>query len=206
MASSAKPDAFFSSRYRDYLRSLAGARMDSRLRGQLDPSDIVQETLLKACRAREQFRGETEQELAAWLRAILNNTLANALRSCSRQKRAAPLGLSTPESDSSLAHPGNTAADGRLPPDEMAAKNEQLLQLARALARLPDDQRVVMELRHLEGLTVTEICDWTGRSKPSVVGLLFRGVKALRVLMAEPNQGPGQGPNQEDGQFRLEAS
>ena len=46
----------------------------------LDPSDVVQETLLKAHQGLDQFRGDTDAEMAAWLRAILTNTLADWLR------------------------------------------------------------------------------------------------------------------------------
>jgi RNA polymerase sigma-70 factor, ECF subfamily len=70
----------------------------------------------------------------------------------------------------------------------MAARDEQLLRLARALARLPHDQRFVLELKHLHGLSVAEICEQTGHSKASVVGLLYRGLKALRVLLEARNE------------------
>jgi RNA polymerase sigma-70 factor (ECF subfamily) len=174
-------------RYRDYLRSLARAWLGRRSSPEVDASDIVQETLLKAHRARAQFRGRSERELAAWLKTILNNTLANALRSCVRQKVDASVSPSRGQ-DSSAECAGWLPEDSQLRPEEVASLNEQLLRLARALARLPDDQRGVVELKHLHGLSIADICERTGRSKPSVVGLLYRGVKALRVLMDEPEQ------------------
>jgi RNA polymerase sigma-70 factor (ECF subfamily) len=173
--------------YREYLRALAAARVEGRVRAHLDPSDIVQETLLKAYHGREQFRGRTEQELVAWLRAILNNTLANALRSCSRQKSAG-FARATEQADSSSARRDARPSDDRPRADEVAIRNEQLLLVARALDQLPADQRDVVEMKYLQGLTVPEICDCTGRSKGSVVGLLFRGMRALRVLLDEPGQ------------------
>src|SRR5262245_47234529 len=73
--------------YREYLRLLARLQIDPRLRGKIEPSDIVQETLLRAHERRSQFRGTTDPELAAWLRQILANELAEALRRYTRQKR-----------------------------------------------------------------------------------------------------------------------
>src|SRR3712207_3515337 len=73
--------------FREYLRVLARLQIDPRLRGKLDPSDVVQETLLRAHERREQFRGTTDAELAGWLRQILANQLAEALRRYTRQAR-----------------------------------------------------------------------------------------------------------------------
>ena len=66
--------------YREYLRLLAGLQLHPRLRGQLDPSDIVQQTLLKAHEKHEQFRGSTDHELRGWLRSILARNLVDAAR------------------------------------------------------------------------------------------------------------------------------
>src|SRR5262249_9156594 len=66
--------------FRDYLLLLARMRLDPRLRGKVDPSDVVQQTLVKAHQHQEQLRGQTAAEKAGWLRRILANTMIDAAR------------------------------------------------------------------------------------------------------------------------------
>ena len=73
--------------YRPYLRLLAQIQFDGRLQGKVDASDIVQETLLKAHQARDQFQGQSGPEMAAWLREILTNTLIDTVRRFTGQAR-----------------------------------------------------------------------------------------------------------------------
>ncbi len=60
--------------FRNYLRLLARTGIDASLQGKADPSDLVQEALLKAHRHFAQFRGRSEAELAGWLRQLLANS------------------------------------------------------------------------------------------------------------------------------------
>jgi RNA polymerase sigma-70 factor (ECF subfamily) len=182
MAESATSGEISLIHYREYLLLLARVRFDPRLQGQLDPSDIVQEALLKAHRALGQFRGETEQQLAAWLRTILTNTLANAIRDHGRRHEVPQVSLDR-ALDGSSTRLEVALATGQLSPEQVVSHNEELLRLGRAINRLPDEQRLVMEMKHLQGYSLAEICERTGRSKPSVVGLLHRGMKALRKLL-----------------------
>jgi len=174
-------------RYGDYLRLLARLQLDPRLRGKLDASDVVQQTLLQAHEHREQFRGRSEGEWIAWLRKILANTLAGAVRRFSAEGRdlGRELSLEAGLEESSARMDAWLAAD-QSSPSERASRSEQLVRLARALACLPPDQQRVVELHHLKGRTVAEIAEDVGRSKPAVVGLLFRGLKKLHSLLGEP--------------------
>src|SRR5207247_5197137 len=65
---------------RAYLTLLARVQIGRRLRGKVDPADLVQETFLEAHRGFARFRGTTEAELTAWLRQILAGQLAQMVR------------------------------------------------------------------------------------------------------------------------------
>jgi RNA polymerase sigma-70 factor (ECF subfamily) len=174
--------------YRDYLRLLAGVQLDRRLRGKLDPSDVVQETLARAHEKAEQFRGTTEGERAAWLRQILTNQLAAAVRrhlEAGKRDVGRERSLHAALEDSSARLEALLAAD-QTSPSQRAVQQEELARLAAALAALPEDQRRAIELHHLHGLPVEEVAQELGRNESATGGLLRRGLKRLRELLREP--------------------
>jgi RNA polymerase sigma-70 factor (ECF subfamily) len=186
MANGATLDGPALERYRDYLQLLARLHLAPQLRGKLDASDLVQQTLLQAHQHQEQFRGQSQAELAAWLRTILANNLAAAGRRFGRQQRDVALERSLDaDLEASSSRLEAWLADERSSPLEQAIRQEQLLHLAGALAQLPEDQQKAVELHHLKGCTLPEVAQEMQRSKEAVAGLLFRGIKKLRRLLAD---------------------
>jgi RNA polymerase sigma-70 factor (ECF subfamily) len=188
MEQSAQFSAEALERCREYLRLLARLQLDARLHGKLDPSDLVQQTLLSAHEKRDQYRGATEAEFLGWLRQILANHLAGTLRRFGaglrdiRRERSLEASL-----EESAARLDAWLAAEQSSPSQRAMKQELHLRLARALRQLPEDQRQAIELHHLKGCTVAEVAEEIGRSKMAVVGLLFRGLKKLRQLIEDPS-------------------
>ena len=160
--------------------------LDHRLQGKLDPTDIVQQTLMKAHEKRSQFRGRSDAELTAWLRQILVNNLAEAGRRFGAESRnvARERSLEASLEESSQRLESWLAAD-QSSPSQRFMRQEQGLRLADALAELPEDQRRAVELHHLRGYSVAEVGKLMNRSRPAVVGLLFRGLKKLRQLLKD---------------------
>src|SRR5262249_8624261 len=170
--------------FREYLHLLARLQLGAKFPAQLDASDLVQQALLKAHEKQHQFRGSTEGERAAWLRAILANTLADAVRRLGREPVQAKQELLAALNESSSRLEA-WLADQQPTPTEQAARHEELFRLAEALAVLPPEQRLAVELRHLQGWSVPRISQHMDRSIPAVAGLLRRGLKKLRELLAD---------------------
>ncbi len=169
--------------YRDYLHLLARLQLDPRLGGKLDPSDIVQLTLVKAHQNAEQFRGQSAGEQARWLRRILTNTLIDAAR---RFQRELALERNVARAiDQSSARLEAWLAAEQSSPSAIAMRQEQLLALAKGLSRLPEDQRTAVEGHYLRNASVAEIAAQMGRTEASVAGLLRRGLHNLRQLLQE---------------------
>jgi RNA polymerase sigma-70 factor (ECF subfamily) len=174
-------------RWRAYLLLLARAQLGPRLRGKLDASDIVQETLLEAHRFRDRFRGQTSGELAAWLRKLLACNLTDALRRLYADKRNADREQSLERAleESSARLEAFLAAEGSSPAERLE-RHEQAARLAEALEALPEGQREAVELRYCQGLALTDISRQLGRSTAAVAGLLKRGLQQLRHDLRQP--------------------
>lgn len=171
--------------YRRYLTLLARVQIGQRLQGKVDAADVVQEAFLEAHRGFARFRGNSEGQLVVWLRQILAAKLADLFRrylgTKGRDVRleceiAGALDQSSVLLDRELVAPGSS-------PSEQAARREQAVLLADALAQLPDDYREVLVLRHLEELTFPEVATRMGKSQDSVEKLWMRGLARLRKIL-----------------------
>src|SRR5262245_13549915 len=166
--------------YRNYLKLLARTEIDS-LRGKADPSDLVQETLLKAHQHFAQFRGQTEAELTAWLRQILARSVADLVRRYRRAgSRSVSLEHSLEKLLSSSPGVGRRLAGRGSSPSQAAQRGEMSVLLADTLAELEVDQREVIILRSIEELDWDEVARRMGRSAGAVRMLWARALKQLR--------------------------
>jgi RNA polymerase sigma-70 factor (ECF subfamily) len=171
--------------YRDYLRVLARLQLGVQLQAKVDASDIVQQTLLRAHASQDQFRGNSEAEWLGWLRAILASVLGTVVREYEAAVRNIDRELSLEAAlEQSSARLERILAAEQSSPSSASMRAEEVVRLSHALMRLPDDQRIAVELHHLRGMTVAEVATEMERTRPAVVGLLFRGLKRLRELLS----------------------
>lgn len=176
--------SFAAEEYRGYLRLLTQTRALGALARKLEPSDVVQETLLNAHRARDQFDGSTEKEFLGWLRKILANVIAKHGRHFGADKRKAGNERSLQETLDLSGNRLEQMIQGASPtPSQCVAREEAIVGFLAAMEQLPEDQLEAVRLRHLEGLTVQEVADLMRRTRASVAGLLRRALAHLRVLL-----------------------
>lgn len=165
--------------YAEELRRMARARVTPELRGMLDPSDLVQQTMLIACAKIDQFRGTTHAEFRAWLRTILRRAMGRALRR-SLDRRHGRTVFEGQRPGELRSDPWAALIAEDTSPSECAGRAEELLRLAAAMATLPRDQRTAIELHHFQSLPMAEVAARMGRTSTAVAGLIFRGGRSLR--------------------------
>jgi RNA polymerase sigma-70 factor (ECF subfamily) len=170
--------------YRNYLRLLARTGLDVSLQGKADPSDLVQDALLKAALRFGQFRGTSDAELAGWLRQILARGLADFVRRYRAGSRRAGREQSLEQllNRSSQAMERVLATDGSSP-SSSAQRRDLGVVLSDALAKLSEDHREVIVLHHLAGLGWDEVARRMGRTAGAVRMLWTRALKQLRPLI-----------------------
>src|SRR5262245_24041045 len=171
-------------RFRAYLQLLARLQLDPRLRAKVDLSGVVQQTLLEAHQS--PLAVASDGDLAAWLRRLLANNLADEVRKAFAQKRDAERERSLEASlAGSSARLESLLAADQSSPSQRAERNEELLRLAEALEQLPEAQRTAVELHYLRGWPLADIAEHLGRGKSAVAGLLHRGLDKLRACLQE---------------------
>jgi RNA polymerase sigma-70 factor (ECF subfamily) len=172
-------------RYRGYLLYLARQHAAADLRGKLDPSGVVQQTLLEAHAAGLQLARLDSQQRLAWLRTALARNLtdeAKRLRAGKRDaRREQPIDV-----DASSSRLEAWLAAEQSSPSQQADRGEQLLRLANALTALPPAQREAVERHYLLGEPVAAVAAVMDRTPAALAGLLKRGLQQLRQSLCAP--------------------
>jgi RNA polymerase sigma-70 factor (ECF subfamily) len=167
---------------RGYLLLIAQQELDTALQAKGGASDLVQQTFLEAQRDFTGFQGTTHAALLAWMRQLLINNLANFRRDFHRDKRRVTREIAMPTGNSSRRRGGGLDAGAATPSVEMM-RNEQTEALERALARLPEDYRRVIQMRYREERSFEAIAEQMQRSQNAVRKLWSRAIERLQQEM-----------------------
>jgi len=169
--------------YRSYLRLIVGLQIGEQLQAKISPSDVIQGTFLQAGRGFPQFRGNSEGELMSWLRSILASQLATEMRRYATDRRNVrrerQFHVDVDQSSVLLEF----LASRSTTPSQSAMRRERAVLLADALAKLPEDYREIIVLRHLKGRSFADIARCTQRSVDSVKSAWRRAILRLRELL-----------------------
>src|SRR5438477_11993259 len=177
------PDALLEG-FRDYLALLARLQLAPQLRGKVDLSGVVQQTLLEAHQAMDQLRRMSAEQQAAWLRKALACNLADEVRKLGTAMRDVSRERSLEQAvEESSAQLEAWLATDQSSPSEQAVRNEQLLRLAQALAQLPEDQRLALELHHLQERPVAEVAQMLKRKEGAAGARVARALKKVRSIV-----------------------
>jgi RNA polymerase sigma-70 factor (ECF subfamily) len=179
-------------RYRPLLRLHVGQLQLGRLfRARFDSSDVVQEALVRAVKGHDGRHGTDDAQLVRWLQTVVQNTLVDLVREHGAARR-------DPHLEQTIC---GAAGDGDTPlgaylaaaqpgPSTLAARQEELLQLAAAVDQLPDAERDAVIAHFILELPLAEVAARLNRTVKGVAGLLYRGKERLRVLLTSAGTQP----------------
>lgn len=169
-------------RYRAYLRVVCSVQLPHFCQQREDESDIVQHTLMDAARGLPEFRGETEAEFEAWMSRLLERNILQSVRRHTANKRDVRREVMNHNPHDSATLVWHDQAEESSFSSKLF-RGEAALQLAQALEKLPDDQRIAVELRYLGQQSLKSIAEYMTKTTGAVAGLIRRGVENLREVM-----------------------
>jgi RNA polymerase sigma-70 factor (ECF subfamily) len=173
-------------RHRGRLAKMVHARMDSRVRTRVDPSDVVQETLIAASQKMHAYLADRPLPFYPWLRQIAWEKLVHlherhlaARRSVTREHRA-QAGLS----DQSAVHLAEQLVGMKSSPSVAAVRRELRERVQQALADLSADDRELLVQRYVEQMSSKEIGAVLAISEAAVNMRHMRALERMRRLLA----------------------
>jgi len=181
-------------RHRTRLCRMVAVRMDTRLHGRVDASDVIQEAYLEAWSRLPEYVREPNMPFFLWLRFLTAQKLITLHRHhLGARMRDAGLEISLHQGSMPAASSAALAAQllGKgTRPSEAAMRAELKIQLQDALNRLEPLDREVLALRHIEQLSRAECAHLLDISEAAVSKRYFRALKRLKaVLISTPGGG-----------------
>jgi RNA polymerase sigma-70 factor (ECF subfamily) len=142
-----------------------------------DVADVTQEAFIKAYRALPNFRGDSA--FYTWLYRIAVNSAKNYLVSQSRKPPASDVDAQEAE-----FYEGAEALHELASPENKLLTKEIETMLLRAIDRLPDELRVAITLREMEGMSYEEISEIMSCPVGTVRSRIFRAREAIDAVIA----------------------
>ncbi|MEZ6115792.1 MAG: sigma-70 family RNA polymerase sigma factor [Pirellulaceae bacterium] len=171
-------------RHRRRLRGMVQVRMDPRLMSRLDPSDVVQETLVVAHKRFDDFLENRPIPFYPWLRRMAWNHLVDLhRRHVGSQKRSVNREVQFGISDNSALLLAGQLSSSSMSPSQKLMEKELKQRVMETLDAMPEDQREIIVMRHLEGMSIDEIAAALDMPKGTVMSRHFRGLQAMRRIL-----------------------
>lgn len=171
--------------YRDKLKRIVAFRMDMRLQGRIDPSDVIQETFLEAWQRLPAFVSKPDVPFFVWLRALAQQRLGMLRREhLERDKRTVMKEVPIRQDDSSSAI-AIAILDKAVSPSEAVQQHELFLKVQAKLEEMEPMDREVLALRHFEQLTNLETANVLGLTEPAASQRYARALKRLKTIISE---------------------
>lgn len=173
------------SQQRDRLRRLVAFRMDDRLQGRIDPSDVIQEAMIEAWQRLPEFAKEQQVPLFVWLRTLTLQRLGMLRRThLERSKRTVNKEVDIQQDDSSSAM-AVALIDSAISPSSVVQRQEIYGHIQERLVGMDPVDREVLALRHFEQLGNTEVASVLGISTAAASLRYSRALRRLRDIISE---------------------
>jgi RNA polymerase sigma-70 factor (ECF subfamily) len=149
-------------------------------RNRSEAEDLVQDTLVKALRAKDQYEAGTN--LKAWLLKILKNTFINRYRRSGLERNTLDGPDADPLADGWI---GSSTLRAMRDPEAQALRPIIEREINAALESIPEEFRIVVLLADVEELAYKEIADVVGCPIGTVMSRLHRGRRLLKGRLIE---------------------